>query len=59
LVSFEIMCWRKMEKIKWPEKVTNQQVLESIGKKRILLNNILHKKPIGLVIFCEKKIACP
>ena len=28
LESFEIWCWRRMEKIKWSEKVTNEQVLE-------------------------------
>ena len=33
-----------MEKIKWSEKVTNEQVLDSIGEKRTLLNNILHRK---------------
>ena len=33
-----------MEKIKWSEKVTNEQVLDRIGEKRILLNNILHRK---------------
>ena len=33
-----------MEKIKWPEKVTTEQVLECIGEKRILLNNILRRK---------------
>ena len=32
-----------MEKIKWSEKVTNEQVLEHIGDKRTLLNNILHR----------------
>ena len=32
-----------MEKIKWSEKVTNEQVLESIGEKRTLLNNILRR----------------
>ena len=37
-------CWRRMEKIKWSEKVTNEQVLEGIGEKRILLNDILHRK---------------
>jgi len=37
-------CWRKMEKIKWSEKVTNKQVLGHIGEKRTLLNNILCKK---------------
>ena len=33
-----------MEKIKWPEKVTNKQVLERIGEERTLLHNILRRK---------------
>ena len=33
-----------MEKIKWSEKVTNEQVLERIGEKRTLLSNILRRK---------------
>ena len=33
-----------MEKIKCSEKVTNEKVLEPIGKKRALLNNILSWK---------------
>ena len=35
-----------MEKIrvKWSEKVTNEQVLERIGEKRALLNNIVRRK---------------
>ena len=33
-----------MEKIKWSEKVTNEQVLERIGEKRTLVNNILCRK---------------
>ena len=33
-----------MEKIKWSEKVTNEQVLDHIGEKRTLLNNILPRK---------------
>ena len=37
-------CLRRMEKIKQSEKVTNEQVLEHIGEKRILLNNILRRK---------------
>ena len=39
-----------MEKIKWPQKVINEQVLEHIGEKRTLLNNILRRNPIGIVI---------
>jgi hypothetical protein len=33
-----------MEKIKWPEKLPNEQVLEHIGEKRTPLNNILRRK---------------
>jgi hypothetical protein len=33
-----------MEKIKWSEKVINEQVLEHIGEKRTLLNSILRRK---------------
>ena len=42
--SFEIWCWRRMEKIRRPEKVTIEKVLERIGEKRTLLNNILRRK---------------
>ena len=44
LENFEILCLRRMERIKWSEKVTNEQVLERIGEKRTFLNNILHRK---------------
>jgi hypothetical protein len=37
-------CWRRMEKIKWSEKVTNEQVLERIGEKRTVVNDILLRK---------------
>ena len=33
-----------MEKIKWSAKVTNEQVLQGIGEKRTLLNNIPRRK---------------
>jgi hypothetical protein len=36
--------WRRMEKIQWSEKVTNDQVLERVGEKRTLLNNFLRRK---------------
>ena len=36
-----------MEKIKWPEKITNEQVLDRIGAKRTLINNILRRKGVG------------
>ena len=50
--SYKMWCWRKMEKIKWPEKVSKGGVLERIGEKMILLNNIIRRKVnwIGLII---------
>ena len=33
-----------MEKIKWSDKVTNEQVIERIGEKMTFLNNILRRK---------------
>ena len=42
LENSEMLCWRRMEKIKWSEKVTNEQVLERIGEKRI--HSILCRK---------------
>ena len=37
-------CWKGTKKIKWPEKLTNEQVLARIGESRTLLNNILRRK---------------
>ena len=36
--SFEIWCWKKIEKIKWSEKVKMEQVFEHIENKRTLIN---------------------
>ena len=36
-------CLRRMEKIKWSKKVTNEQ-LEHKGERRTLLNNTLRRK---------------
>ena len=40
-----MQSWRRMEKIKWSEKVNSEHVLELIEEKRTLLNNILRRKP--------------
>ena len=44
LESFEMWCWRRMEKIKMARESNNEQVIDHIGEKRTLLNNILHRK---------------
>ena len=49
--------WRRMEKVKWSEKVTNEQVLDRIGEKRTLLNNILRRRANQLYrSYSEKKL---
>jgi len=39
LGSFEIWCWRRMEKISWTDPVRNEEVLLKVNEQR----NILHK----------------
>ena len=54
LESFKMLFWRRIEKIKWSsERVTSEQVLERIGEKRILLNDILLRKDWS---YSEKKL---
>jgi len=40
LQAFEIWCWRKMEKTKWTELKTNEEVLDLVKEKKTLLNNL-------------------
>ena len=56
LESFEMWCWRRMEKIKWSEKVTNEQVLDRKGEKRTLLNNILRREANWLGHILKKEL---
>jgi hypothetical protein len=39
LESFEMWCWRRMDKISWTDRVRNEEVLERASEER----NILHK----------------
>jgi hypothetical protein len=43
LESFEMWCWRRMEKISWIDHVENEDVLLRVKEKR----NILHEIPKG------------
>jgi hypothetical protein len=37
--SFEMWCWRRMEKISWTDRVRNEEVLLRVKEER----NIIHK----------------
>jgi hypothetical protein len=41
LESFEIWCWRRMEKISWTDHVRNEEVLLRVKEQRNILHEIL------------------
>jgi hypothetical protein len=40
LESFEIWCWRRMEKISWTDRVNNETVLHRVKEERNILHTI-------------------
>jgi len=44
LESFEIWCWRRMEKISWNEHVRNEEVLFRVKEQRNILHEINKRK---------------
>jgi hypothetical protein len=40
LEAFETWCWRRMLKIKWTDKMRNEEVYRRIDEERTLWNNI-------------------
>ena len=44
LQAFEMWIWRRMEKINWRDKITNEQVLEIVKDKRTLIDVIRSRK---------------
>jgi hypothetical protein len=44
LEALEMWLWRRMEKISWTDKLTNEEVLERIGINRQLMSELRHRK---------------
>jgi len=44
LESFEMCCWRRMEKISWTDHVTNEDVLLRVKEQRSILHEICKRK---------------
>ena len=44
LVSFEMWCWRRMEKISWTDHVRNEEVLLQVNEQRNILHAIRKRK---------------
>ena len=47
LEAFETWIWRRMERVKWTDKIKNAVVLETMGGGRIMLELIRRGKEIG------------
>jgi hypothetical protein len=52
LESFEMWCWRRMEKISWTNHVRNEEVLLRVKEQRNILHEIINRRLTGLVTFC-------
>ena len=46
LESFEMWCWRRMEKISWTDRVRNEDVLLRVKEQRNILYEIHKRKAI-------------
>jgi hypothetical protein len=44
LESFEMWCWRRMEKISWTDRVRNEEVLHRVKEERNILHIIKRRK---------------
>jgi len=44
LESFEMWCWRKIEKISWTDHVRNEEVLLRVKEQRTILHEIRKRK---------------
>ena len=46
LEALEMWLWRRMEKISWTYKITNEEVLERVGTGRQLITALRNRKKI-------------
>ena len=44
LNAFEMWLWRRMEKVRWQDKKTNEEVLAAVSEERCFVQAILKRK---------------
>jgi hypothetical protein len=52
LNAFEMWVWRRMQKVSWKDKKTNEEILSLVGEERCLMKTIIKRKKdwIGHVV---------
>jgi hypothetical protein len=48
LENFEMWCWRRVEKISWTDRVTNEEVLHRVKEERNILHTIKRRNANGI-----------
>ena len=44
LENYEMLCWRRMEKTSWADRVRNEEVLQSVKEHQYILHTIKIRK---------------
>ena len=44
LDALEMWLWRRMEKVSWTQRKTNEEILRMVGEKRRLVNMVVERK---------------
>jgi hypothetical protein len=44
LESYEMWCWRRMEKISWTDRVRNEEVLHRVKEERNIIHTVKIRK---------------
>ena len=57
LEAFEMWVWRRMERVKWTDKIKNSVVLERVGEGRIMLELTRKRKINWQESSSQKKIS--
>ena len=52
LEAFEMWVWRRLEKVSWEDKMSNEKVLEAVVERRRIVETIVRRKKnwIGHVV---------
>ena len=56
LMAMEMWCWKRMLRISWTKKITNEKVLELVGNKRSLMETIRKRQlsTVGHIIIIRE-----